>query len=300
MIAGRDRELILHILKLGHQIERTWATSSTDARARDYKLLRRLISSCEFTSAPEIRRLAKWCEHLSDDMDLRHLYGILVPFERLAHRSVQDDEFLVTTEDRPKPALQARTPSSTTGLAVEAGKIDHLSEKLELVGVLNDIRSAFNVGAIFRTAECLVLQELVLCGYSPDPDNEKTAKTAMGTEQNVSWRRSDRLETACRELKQGGYAVVALETSSTAPALFDFPFPKKTALLVGNERFGIEAVQLKAVDHVLRIPVRGQKNSLNVGIAFSIAAYEYYRQFCADQLASRDEDGFKKDPSPQA
>jgi 23S rRNA (guanosine2251-2'-O)-methyltransferase len=259
MLKTEEVSLLKEILLRGSELERNWDSRTSKQITELQKLIR---TTSDFPTA-DLNRLCKWAEHLTQEMSLRHFVGILVPFERLAQRTLRDDEFVpVLTGDRITSAPR---------------------ERLELVPVLENIRSAFNVGAIFRTSECWGVEKVILTGYSPDPSDEKTAKTAMGTDDVVKWERKTHTAEACAELKRQGYTIVALETVATAPELPGFRFPLKTALLLGNERFGLDPDSLKLADQVCRIPVRGLKNSLNVGIAYGIATYEFYRQTFQNQ-----------------
>lgn len=258
MLQANDLALLKEILRRGAELEQSWPASG-QLDQKSLEKLQELMRKAENSASPDIQRLAKWAEHLTETMNLRHFIGIMVPFERLAQKSLRDDEFLPVVEN------DLRSPRAN-------------AEKLPLIPILENIRSAFNVGAVFRTAECWGLEKIVLTGYTPDPSEEKTAKTSMGTSSLVEWSRATRTEDVCHDLKKQGYTVVALETVESAPELTKFSFPEKTALLLGNERFGLDPDSLKLADQICRIPVRGQKNSLNVGIAFGIAAYEYFRQ----------------------
>lgn len=205
----------------------------------------------------EWRKLAEIPKHLHPQMSLKHYVSWLVPLERLLQRELRDDEFLISTQDQ----------ASISPL-----------EKIPLVLILHNLRSAFNVGSIFRTAECFGLQKIYLCGYTPLPTQTKLLKTAMGTEQWVSWEEVPSLEDLLQKLKPD-FQLVAFETSPQAKALYE-AFPKKpTAFVFGNERFGLESSVLAACHEVRQIPVRGQKNSLNVGVASAIATAEFARQW---------------------
>lgn len=255
-LSAPDLARLNDILRLAHAIERDWPRPESIPR------LQELMRACSAADSPDLKRLSQWAKHLdvpeNGALELRHFCAILVPFERLASRALRDDEFLILTADN-----HLHVPRNTA---------------LPLAVIIDNLRSAFNVGAIFRTAECLGLQEIALCGYTPTPDDAKVAKTAMGTGIDVNWRHFPRAADACEVLRSEGYQLVALETVAGAVSLHDFVFPQKTALIVGNERFGLEADILKLADGVCRIPVRGRKNSLNVGISFGIAAFEWLRQ----------------------
>jgi tRNA(Leu) C34 or U34 (ribose-2'-O)-methylase TrmL len=257
-----DQARLGRILKLARDLELAWPPGDRPRPMRlaenpQYRDLRREIAECRNAEAESLRRLDERAAHLHDEITLSHFYACIVPFERLSSRALRDDEFLVDEGDNREKAL----------------------ERLPVKLVVENLRSAFNVGALFRTSECLGVAEIWLCGYTPGPDDEKTARTAMGTSTMVPWRRVDRARTACEELRKDGYAIVALETAANAVPLPDFKFESKpTAFVVGNERFGLDADTLQAVDAICRIPARGIKNSMNVGVAFGIGAFEWLRQ----------------------
>jgi len=262
-LGSADQARLNGILKLARELELAWPRLDryqlrTVSANPDYLELKRRIADCMAADAESLRRLAPSATHLHDEISLSHFYGCLVPFERLSSRALRDDEFLVQEGD-------------------DANKD---ASRVPLKLIVENLRSAFNVGALFRTSECLGVSEILLCGYTPGPDDDKTSRTAMGTSSLVPWRRVDRAPTACRELRKEGYTIVALETSTIAISLNDFKFDgRPLAFVIGNERFGIEGDTLQAVDSVCRIPVRGIKNSMNVGVAFGIAAFEWLRQF---------------------
>lgn len=267
-----DQVRLRKILELAQSIEQGWPKTGPKGPNQAVKLhdderyqsLKAAISDCKNAEAEELRRLADRANHLHNEISLQHLYACIVPFERLAGKSLRDDEFLGAVAEGDKK--EKAQPSFPTKLIVE------------------NLRSAFNVGALFRTSECLGISEIILCGYTPGPDDEKTAKTSMGTAEEVRWRRTDRAKTACEELKKQGYKIIALETAMNSTSLTQIKFEnEKTAFLVGNERFGIDADTLQLADEICRIPLRGVKNSLNVGIAFGIVAFEWLRQHEANQ-----------------
>jgi 23S rRNA (guanosine2251-2'-O)-methyltransferase len=202
-------------------------------------------------------RLADVQKHLHPEMALKHLVNFIVPFERLLQKSVQDDDFLVEENDK----------------AVKD------SETIPLVMVLHNIRSAFNVGSALRTAECLAIEKVYLCGYTPTPAQDKVARTALGTESLMEWEEQPAVLELLAKLKADGYHLIALETAEKSVDLYK-EFPRRpTALVVGNERFGLDQDILKAVDEIRRIPLRGQKNSLNVSVSLAVAGFEWTRQW---------------------
>ena len=141
--------------------------------------------------------------------------------------------------------------------------------------ILHNIRSCYNVGAIFRTAEALGIEKIYLTGYTPTPKTnpEKIKKTALGAEKLVNWEKKKKILEVISELKRKKIKILALETEKTALPYFKFKPKFPLAILVGNEKRGIDKRTLKKVDFVLKIPMFGKKESLNVAIAFSIVAY---------------------------
>lgn len=143
--------------------------------------------------------------------------------------------------------------------------------------LLDNIRSIYNVGSIFRSADGAGLQRLHLCGITPTPDHPKVTKTALGAEEAIPWVGDNNAVDAVGILKAEGYVVVALEENDGTGENPDFwqkpGFSQKLVLVVGNEITGIDPGVLALADHHLAIPMRGVKRSLNVATAFGIAAY---------------------------
>lgn len=149
-------------------------------------------------------------------------------------------------------------------------------------GLLDNLRSLFNVGSIFRTADGAGVGPLHLCGITATPQNPKLAKTSLGAENSVAWQHYPNALEAAHRLQNQGHRLWALESTPQAVSLFK-PAPSTAGvpivLVVGNERAGIDPQLLTLCDRVLYIPMQGTKESLNVAIAFSIAAYFLrYRQ----------------------
>jgi len=143
-----------------------------------------------------------------------------------------------------------------------------------LVVVAHDIRSAHNVGSIFRTADCAGLAGVVLAGFTATPDHRGVAKTALGAEDAVPWRHVEDVHTAVADLRAEGYTIAALERMPEAVEPASVPasaFP--LALVLGNEVHGVPADVLAEADLVVGLPQYGVKASLNVSVAFGVAAY---------------------------
>lgn len=146
----------------------------------------------------------------------------------------------------------------------------------QLHGLLDNVRSTFNVGSILRSADGVGVQHLFLCGITPTPNHPKVKKTALGAEQQVGWTQHANSLDLAQTLKQAGGQLWALEESATAESLFAvraLPVSTPVVLVVGNEVTGVDPDLLACCDRVLTIPMWGIKRSLNVAIAFSIAVY---------------------------
>lgn len=142
--------------------------------------------------------------------------------------------------------------------------------------LLDNIRSVFNVGAMFRTADGAGLRRLYLCGITATPRHPKVAKTALGAEQTTPWTRHRNALDAAQQLQEQGAQLWALERREGSQNLFSTSPRKADApivLVVGNERAGIDPQLLARCNRVLHIPMAGKKESLNVAIAFGVAAY---------------------------
>ncbi len=149
------------------------------------------------------------------------------------------------------------------------------SPPTNLAILIDNVRSIYNVGSFFRTADGAGgISHLYLCGISPTPDNPKVAKTALGAEASVAWSyHKNGWETAV-SLQQQGYQLWALEGTTQARSLLTASLSSKpTVLIVGNELSGIDPAILKICNQILTIPMQGHKSSLNVASAFAIAVY---------------------------
>lgn len=142
--------------------------------------------------------------------------------------------------------------------------------------LLDNIRSTWNVGAMFRTADGAGLRHLYLCGYTPTPEHPKVGKTALGAQRALTWsRHPDGVELA-RALHAEGKRLIALEATAQAEPLPAPAQPGERAalvLVVGNELAGVDPGLLELCDRVVSLPMAGVKESLNAAVAFGIAVY---------------------------
>lgn len=151
--------------------------------------------------------------------------------------------------------------------------------KTEAMLILHDIRSAENVGAIFRTADAAGVSRIILSGYTALPvdafgrKNKKIAKTALGAEETVSWEHALDVSKAITALKRKDFTIAALEQDDTAIDYKEVKLAGPWALLLGNEVEGVSKALLKKADVIVEIPMKGKKESLNVSVATGIALF---------------------------
>ncbi|MDO8518049.1 MAG: RNA methyltransferase [bacterium] len=151
--------------------------------------------------------------------------------------------------------------------------------------VLHNIRSVYNVGSIFRTADAAGVEKILLCGYTPTPLDRfgrlrsDFNKVSLGAEKSVEWEQCKTLATAIKKLKQENFLILAIEQSKNSTSLFDYHPPKNQpiAIILGNEVRGISPASLKHADAILEIPMRGSKESLNVSVTAGIALFTLLR-----------------------
>ena len=146
--------------------------------------------------------------------------------------------------------------------------------KLPLYFVLDNLRSAFNVGSIFRTCDILRVKGLFLCGYTACPPHAKLEKTALGTVDYVPWRYFDTAVGAVEYLQNQDITVWAAETTSESVPYCDAVFPDELAIVLGNEALGVSRDVLDRCDGLVEIPTRGYKNSLNVASACAVLGFK--------------------------
>jgi tRNA G18 (ribose-2'-O)-methylase SpoU len=145
--------------------------------------------------------------------------------------------------------------------------------RLPFCVVLNSIRSLYNVGAIFRTADGIGIEKLWLCGITGYPPQSGITKTALGAQENVPWEYRKDVISLLRELKLSGYQIVLLEQLSGSILHDQFKPRSPVCLVVGNEISGISEELVALCDGAVEIAMDGIKNSLNVGVAFGIIGY---------------------------
>ncbi len=220
----------------------------------------RIAEARVFFSTCGVDRLQKLAHLLVPEVSAKQLLCVLVPVERVAARErITDADMGLVSDDAQKSA-----PAS-----------------FPLVVVADNIRSAVNIGGLFRTVEFLGAQALWLCGYTATPEHPHVARSAMGTETLVPWRWFENIREAVAELRENGVHLYALETSALAEEVAACPYEFPAALIVGNERFGLDPEIVALADAAVVIEGHGTKNSLNVVSALSIAAHAVRRRYDA-------------------
>ena len=148
---------------------------------------------------------------------------------------------------------------------------------------LNNIRSLYNVGSIFRTADAFGVDKIILGGYTGAPPRKEITKVALGAEKYIKWEKSFNLHTRLFELKNQGFEIIGLENNNfkiKTSNLNKFKLKLPAVLVLGNEVKGITPAVLKKIDRFIEIPMKGIKESLNVSVAFGIALYAIKEKRC--------------------
>jgi tRNA G18 (ribose-2'-O)-methylase SpoU len=151
--------------------------------------------------------------------------------------------------------------------------------RLPLRVVLDNLRSAFNVGAIFRTCEGAGVERIHLCGITPYPPHPKLEKTARGALTLVPWTHHVDAMEAVRILRADGFALAALELTDRSVDYRSLPYTPPIAVILGHEVAGVTRPVLEDADWIVRIPMRGRKNSLNVATSCGIVLFEILRRW---------------------
>ena len=157
------------------------------------------------------------------------------------------------------------------------------AKKLPLIVVLDDVRSLYNVGSVFRSGDAFRITAVYLCGITACPPNAEIHKTALGGEDSVDWKYFERTEDAVEELHRDGYFVYSIEQVEGSTKLQNLnlnPDPSKGyAVIMGNEVKGVKQNVVDMSDDCLEIPQFGTKHSLNVSVTSGIVMWEFAKKF---------------------
>lgn len=153
------------------------------------------------------------------------------------------------------------------------------SQKIPVIAVLENIRSAYNVGSVFRTADAFLLEAIYITGYTCIPPHKEIKKTALGAEETVDWKHFTNATEAIKKLKAAGYKVYAVEQAKDSLKLQNAAFDTddKIAVIFGNEVTGVEQDTILQCDGCIEIPQLGMKHSLNIATAAGVVLWEILR-----------------------
>lgn len=258
LLKSSKRQLRLKaFVSLARKIELSWPELEFRFAA-----LKELKSLCRLYLKEDPQELLRYFfERLSERMSLDDFLAAFYPLEIVVAKELRDDDFF---SKRLEPQLFDKSFKKR--------------KTYPLSFILHNLRSAFNVGSIFRTAECFGIEAVYLTGFTPSPLNPKLRKTALGAEKEVFWQDENDLKTLVLRLKEEKKTIYALETSLLAKSSFDFKLAKSACFLLGHERLGLDGEALSLADQIIKIPMQGLKSSLNVGVAAACVSHEFLRQ----------------------
>lgn len=152
--------------------------------------------------------------------------------------------------------------------------------KIPVVAMLDNIRSAMNVGSVFRTADAFAIEKIIICGISATPPNREITKTAIGATESVVWEYIENVSDAIAQLKNDGYTIAGIEQTDASVLLTDYTFnTEKIAVVFGNEVDGVSDEVINELDVCIEIPQFGTKHSLNVSVCAGIVLWELAKKY---------------------
>ncbi|HOE21321.1 MAG TPA: RNA methyltransferase [Spirochaetota bacterium] len=152
-------------------------------------------------------------------------------------------------------------------------------QRFPVVTILENIRSLYNVGSMFRTADAARIAYMYLCGYTPHPPRKEIEKTALGSTESVPWEHSTKPQQVIKMLKNQGFVIAALEHTTTSVAYTTYTYSYPLCIVVGNEVHGVSDDVLAMCDTAIEIPMFGIKHSLNVAVAYGIVVYHAVMEY---------------------
>jgi|TARA_B100001996_G_scaffold166353_1_gene126816 tRNA G18 (ribose-2'-O)-methylase SpoU len=160
------------------------------------------------------------------------------------------------------------------------------SSKTPVIVILDNIRSAHNVGSIFRTCDAFLIDKIILCGITAIPPNKEIRKTALGSSESVDWRYYKNTEEVIMKLKKKDYQIIAVEQANKSIKLESFrpENEKRYAIIFGNEIKGISQKIIDNSDSVIEIPQFGTKHSLNVSVSAGIVIWDIFSKISLNQF----------------
>ena len=153
------------------------------------------------------------------------------------------------------------------------------AKKIPVIVILDNVRSLHNIGSIFRTADALLIEKILLCGITATPPHPEMHKTALGAEQTVAWQYFQETKDAIKEITEEGYLPIAVEQTekSTPLHLFHYTKQKKYALVFGHEVKGVQQDVVNRCREVIEIPQYGTKHSFNISVSAGIVLWDFFK-----------------------
>jgi len=154
------------------------------------------------------------------------------------------------------------------------------SAKVSVVVILDNIRSAINVGSVFRSSDAFAIERIILVGFTATPPSREITKTAIGATSSVDWTHVDDITDTLLQLKRNGYTITSIEQTDSSVSLLDWDIKpnQKLALVMGNEVDGVSDEALALSDVAIEIPQYGTKHSLNVSVCTGVVLWEVSRK----------------------
>lgn len=153
------------------------------------------------------------------------------------------------------------------------------SAKVSVVVILDNIRSAINVGSVFRSSDAFAIERIILVGFTATPPSREITKTAIGATSSVDWTHVDDITDTLLQLKKNGYTITSIEQTDSSVSLLDWDIKpdQKLAIVMGNEVDGVSDEALALSDVAIEIPQYGTKHSLNVSVCAGVVLWEVSR-----------------------
>lgn len=152
------------------------------------------------------------------------------------------------------------------------------TEKSKLVVVLDNIRSLHNIGSVFRTSDAFLVESIYLCGITATPPNKEIHKTALGATESVNWKYFKTTNEAIDTLRKNGFKIYAIEQAENSASLLDMTFDSNqpTAVIFGNEVYGVEQQVVDNCDACIEVPQLGTKHSFNISVTVGMVLWDYF------------------------
>jgi tRNA G18 (ribose-2'-O)-methylase SpoU len=210
----------------------------------------------------------------------------------IRHDGFPDDMFLKANRSMSRPKLSLGSVPPTGERAVRPNTADarallasgYEGIRLPAAVLLDNVRSMYNVGAFFRVADGVALEKVCLCGITAHPPKRAITKTALGAEDSVAWEHSWDAMQMAQTIRRCGYEIAAIETSTQSVDLFEWQPRFPVCVAFGNEVEGLRPELLQFAETHVRIPMLGNKTSLNVATAAGIVLYELLRKYRMQEM----------------